>query len=72
LPPAKEVIDLYKSNGIERMRIYDPHQETLEALRRSNIELVIGVPNENIKSIANSVSSATNWVQNNILSYLRI
>jgi len=51
------------------MRIYDPCQETLEALRRSNIELVIGVPNENIKSIANSVSSATQWVQNNILSY---
>ena len=69
MPPAKEVIDLYKSNGIGRMRIYDPCQETLEALRRSNIELVIGVPNENIKSIANSVSSATQWVQNNILSY---
>ena len=69
LPSAEEVIDLYKTNGIGRMRIYDPDQATLEALRGSNIELVIGVRNEDIQSIANDVSSATNWVQNNILKY---
>jgi exo-beta-1,3-glucanase (GH17 family) len=70
LPPAKEVIDdLFKANNIGRMRIYNPNQATLEALRDSNIDVVIGVPNEDIQSIANDVSSATNWVQNNILTY---
>jgi hypothetical protein len=61
LPSAKEVLDLYKTYGIGRMRIYNPNQETLQALRGSNIELVIEVPNEDIQSIANSVSSASNW-----------
>lgn len=69
LPSVGEVIDLYNANNIARMRINDPDQATMEALRNSNIELVIGVPNENIESIANSVSSANYWVQNNILKY---
>jgi hypothetical protein len=69
LPSAKEVLDLYKTYGIGRMRIYNPNQETLQALRGSNIELVIEVPNEDIQSIANSVSSASNWLQNNVLKY---
>ncbi|XP_058733656.1 glucan endo-1,3-beta-glucosidase-like [Vicia villosa] len=69
LPPADEVIDLFQSSGIGRMRIYDPDHATLQALRGSNIELVIGTRNEDIKSIAKSVSVATEWIQINILKY---
>ncbi|XP_058750878.1 uncharacterized protein LOC131623901 [Vicia villosa] len=69
LPPADEVIDLFQSSGIGRMRIYDPDHATLQALRGSNIELVIGTRNEDIKSIAKNVSVATEWIQINILKY---
>ncbi|CAI8617243.1 unnamed protein product [Vicia faba] len=44
-------------------------QAILQALRGSNIELVIGVRNEEIQSIANNVLSAVDWIQNNILKY---
>ncbi|XP_061371698.1 glucan endo-1,3-beta-glucosidase-like [Gastrolobium bilobum] len=69
LPPAQEVIHLYISNGIRKMRIYDPDPATLQALRGSHIELVIGVPNEDIQSLASDAAEATHWVQNNILNY---
>ena len=69
LPPAQEVIDLYKANGFGRMRIYNPDQATIQALKGSNIELVVGVPNEDIQSLANVASAAAEWVENNIQKY---
>ncbi|KAL9334000.1 hypothetical protein Peur_074139 [Populus x canadensis] len=41
LPSEQEVVDFYKSNGIGRLRIYDPNQETLQAIRETNIELTL-------------------------------
>ncbi|XP_027361310.1 glucan endo-1,3-beta-glucosidase-like [Abrus precatorius] len=70
LPPAQEVIDICKENGIGRMRIYEPDPLTIQALRGSNIELLVGVPNEQIHSL--SVEAiATDWVQNNIQNHSR-
>ncbi|KAJ1390418.1 Glycoside hydrolase family 17 [Sesbania bispinosa] len=68
LPPAKEVIDLYKAYNIGIMRIYDPDPSTIEALRGSNIQLVVGVPNEDLQSLA-TAAAATNWVQKYIQNY---
>ena len=70
LSPPAEVINMYKANGIERMRIFHPNSETLEALRGSNIELIIGVYNDDIENLANNAATANDWVQKNIKAYL--
>ncbi|KAA8549811.1 hypothetical protein F0562_001495 [Nyssa sinensis] len=69
LPTPQEVIDLYRSNGIGRMRLYNPNSATLQALRGSNIELILGVPNLDLQALANDASAATQWVQTNIRNY---
>ncbi|XP_010938656.1 glucan endo-1,3-beta-glucosidase-like [Elaeis guineensis] len=69
LPQPSEVVDLYKSNNIERMRIYHPYQPILEALRGSNIQVMVDVPNEDLPSLASDASAANDWVQNYINAY---
>ncbi|XP_059653173.1 glucan endo-1,3-beta-glucosidase-like [Cornus florida] len=69
LPSAQETVDLYKSKGIGRMRIYYPDQATQQALRGSNIELILGVPNSDLQPLASDASAATQWVQKNVIAY---
>ncbi|KAI3743532.1 hypothetical protein L1987_61242 [Smallanthus sonchifolius] len=68
LPSERDVVSLFQRNGITKMRIYDPHQPTLEALKGTNIELMIGVPNDALQSL-NDQNAATTWVRDNIQRY---
>ncbi|KAG4939032.1 hypothetical protein AAZX31_16G103000 [Glycine max] len=68
LPSKQEVVDLYKSKGIPRMRIYSPDEETLQALRGSNIELTMDVTGETLQSLTDP-NVATDWVHRYVTSY---
>ncbi|KAL5566674.1 hypothetical protein UlMin_029838 [Ulmus minor] len=68
LPSEADVVALYKSRGITRMRIYDPNHATLEALRGSNIELIVDIFKGDLQSL-NDAGKATEWVQNNIRAF---
>ncbi|KAK9068406.1 hypothetical protein SSX86_012519 [Deinandra increscens subsp. villosa] len=69
LPSERDVVSLYQSNGITKMRIYDPpYQPTLDALKGTDIELMIGIPNNGLESL-NDPNAANTWVRDNIQSY---
>ncbi|KAG6792820.1 hypothetical protein POTOM_001979 [Populus tomentosa] len=68
LPSDQEVVSLFQANAIRRMRIYDPNRDTLEALRGSNIEVILGVPNDKLQSLTDASAAAT-WVQDNVVAY---
>ncbi|KAG9445001.1 hypothetical protein H6P81_016341 [Aristolochia fimbriata] len=69
LPSEREVVDLYKSKNIRGMRLYYPRREALEALRGSNIEVILGVEQNRLQELANNPGAAVSWVQNNVRNY---
>ena len=70
LPPAIEVIALYNTNGIGKMRIFYTNQATHQALKGSNIEVIVGVVNDDLQGLASSLAAANTWVQTNIIPYV--
>ncbi|XP_047321188.1 glucan endo-1,3-beta-glucosidase, basic isoform-like [Impatiens glandulifera] len=72
IPPASEVVAMYEERGISKMRLYSPNQQVLEALRRGNninIEVMLGVPNNQLQLLSSSQAEANTWVQNNVVKF---
>ncbi|XP_010907249.1 glucan endo-1,3-beta-glucosidase [Elaeis guineensis] len=69
LPQPSTVVNLYKSKNIKAMRLYDPDQAALQALKSSNIQLILDVPNTALQSLASNTSAANDWVQQNVKAY---
>ncbi|XP_021732253.1 glucan endo-1,3-beta-glucosidase-like [Chenopodium quinoa] len=69
LPSEQDVINLYKSNGIETMRLFNPNTAALQALQGSGIKTILGVVNGDLSGIASDPAAATNWVQTNVVPF---
>nr|GMD68057.1 glucan endo-1,3-beta-glucosidase, acidic-like [Ipomoea batatas]GMD72254.1 glucan endo-1,3-beta-glucosidase, acidic-like [Ipomoea batatas] len=70
LPSATDTINFYKSNGIRALRVYDADTAdvVLEALRGSNIDVILDVPNHSLPGLTDP-NGARNWVQTKIVPY---
>ncbi|XP_006365201.1 glucan endo-1,3-beta-glucosidase, acidic isoform PR-N-like [Solanum tuberosum] len=70
LPLAEDVVNLYKSNGITSMRVYDPIPETLNALKDSNLQIMLCIPNDKLQALTDP-KEAYNWVVANVINYIK-
>lgn len=69
IPSPTDTVNLYKSKNIAAMRLYGPDQDALQALRGSNIGLILDVPKPDLPSIASDPNAAASWVQTNVKAY---
>ncbi|KAG7555948.1 Glycoside hydrolase superfamily [Arabidopsis suecica] len=71
LPSPYEVISLYKSIGVTKIRIFDPNTEVLNALRgNTNISVIVGVKDQDLAALAASEVAVEDWFATNIEPYL--
>ncbi|CDY18049.1 BnaC07g04210D [Brassica napus] len=69
LPSAFKVVQLLKSQGIDRVKIFDADPAVLKALSGSGIRVTVDLPNEMLFSAAKRPSFAATWVKRNVAAY---
>ncbi|GMJ00755.1 hypothetical protein like AT2G05790 [Hibiscus trionum] len=69
LPSATKVVALLKSQGLNRVKVYDTDPAVLHALSGSGIKVTVDLPNEKLFAAAKSSSFANSWVQRNVAAY---
>ncbi|KAJ0979064.1 hypothetical protein J5N97_014538 [Dioscorea zingiberensis] len=69
LPTPAQVVALYKSKNIGKLRLYNPDSGALQALQGSGIQVVLGTLNQDLQQLASTPSYATNWVATNVVPY---
>ncbi|KAM6548953.1 hypothetical protein CsatB_020629 [Cannabis sativa] len=69
LPSAVKVVQLLKSQGLQKVKVYDADPSVLKALAGTGIKVTVDLPNELLYAAAKQQSFANSWVQKNVAAY---
>ncbi|WCJ37937.1 Glucan endo-1 3-beta-glucosidase [Euphorbia peplus] len=69
LPPPPHTVAYIKTLKAKRVKIYDANPKILNALRNTDIQVSIMLPNELIPNISKSQSLSDHWVKQNVVAY---
>lgn len=69
LPPAT-VVRLLRDNGIQKAKLFDADYDTLKAFGRTGIEVMVGIPNDMLATLASSMKAAEKWVSQNVSTHI--
>lgn len=69
LPPST-VVNLLRDNGFQKVKLFDADSTTLNAFANSGIQIMVGIPNDMLYTLANSEQAAENWVAKNVSSHV--
>ncbi|CAL9106684.1 unnamed protein product [Musa acuminata var. zebrina] len=64
------VVQMLKENGFQKVKLFDAEEGTMSALRKSGLEVMVGIPNDMLAMLATSMKAANNWVSNNVSAYI--
>jgi hypothetical protein len=68
--PRNIVVNMLKDNGITKVKLFDSDSPTLKALAGTGIEVMVGIPNNQMSIVAGDIEDAEDWVKENITAYL--
>ncbi|KAH0937467.1 hypothetical protein HID58_004928 [Brassica napus] len=68
--PPDIVVRMLRENGIQKVKLFDAEYDTLRALGKSRIEVMVGIPNEMLSTLASSLKAAEKWVSKNVSTHI--
>lgn len=68
--PPDTVVRLLRDNGIQKVKLFDADYDTLRALGKSGIEVMVGIPNDMLSTLAGSMKAAEKWVSKNVSAHI--
>lgn len=69
LPSPSRSVELIKSLKAKRVKIYDANPDILKALKHTDIQVSIMVPNQLIVNISSNETLADKWVRSNVVPF---
>lgn len=64
------VVQLLKDNGIDKIKLFDSDPWIVKAFAGTGIEVMLGIPNSELKRLSDDYDEAQHWVQTNLTKHL--
>jgi Glycosyl hydrolases family 17 len=68
--PPDITVRMLRDNGFNKVKLFEAEPWVMEALGRSGIEVMVGIPNDFLASLSANVEAAERWVMQNVSSYI--
>ncbi|KAG2301106.1 hypothetical protein Bca52824_029757 [Brassica carinata] len=64
------VVRMLKDNKINKVKLFDAHSWTMNTLAGTGMEVMVGIPNNLLESLAKDYENAKDWVKENVTAYM--
>ncbi|KAI9106566.1 hypothetical protein K1719_022094 [Acacia pycnantha] len=64
------VVKMLKDNGIQKIKLFDADANILDAFKKSGIQVMVGIPNDMLYTLATNTQAAEKWVSKNVSAHL--
>ncbi|KAM0944794.1 putative glucan endo-1,3-beta-D-glucosidase [Dioscorea sansibarensis] len=66
----KSVVKMLKANHITKVKLFDANSDTVNALAGTGIEVMLGIPNDQLDSLSKDYGNAEAWVRQNVTGFV--
>ncbi|CAI0457240.1 unnamed protein product [Linum tenue] len=64
------VVQMLKDNGFKRIKLFESDSYTVSKFAGTDIEVMLGIPNDQLHDLAKDYDNAKDWVKENVSDHM--